>query len=96
MKKLPKEFTELNKLVYQFNTGNNVKLFGEGFYLLLQGSRTKSYSIHLIDEKQGKLVVKSLVISQNKAGILAALDLMERMIIPNTKPELLSLVSLCL
>jgi len=86
MKNLPKEFTELNEVVKQFNTGNNVKLFGEGFYILLQGSRFKSYSIYLVDEKQGKRVVKSLVISENKKGILAAFDLMERLLIPNCNP----------
>ena len=87
MKQLPAEFTALNKLVYDFNTGTNVKLFGDGFYLLLQGSRVKGYSLHLVSVPEGNKVVKSLVFGANKKGILDALDLMERLTFPTAKPE---------
>ena len=87
MKQLPAEFIALNELVHRFNTGNNVKLFGEGFYILLQGSRVKGYSLYLMSIPDGKKVVKSLVFGANKKGILDALDLMERITFPNAKPE---------
>jgi len=86
-KQLPTEFIALNELVNNFNTGLNVKLFGQGYYLLLQGSRIKGYSLHLVSIPEGKRVVNTYIVSTNKKGILAALDLMERLTIPHTKPQ---------
>lgn len=80
---LPLEFNRLNKQVKLFNTGINVKLLGEGRYLLLQGSRVKSYSLHVVLAAD-KRVVNTLVVSTNAKGILDALDLLERLTLPET------------
>lgn len=87
---LPKEFIQLNSIVKEFNTGNNVKLLGEGKYLLLQGSKAKGYSVYVVDEKQGKRIVKALVVNTNKTGIIAAFDLLERILLPDSRPEYLT------
>jgi hypothetical protein len=71
--KLPKEFIELNKLVFDFNTGNNVRLFGEGKYLLLQGSRIKGYSLFVV-LSEGKVIYKLLNAGLNKKSFFNAMD----------------------
>jgi len=72
---LPKEFIELNKLVKDFNCGQNVRLFGEGKYLLLQGSRLKGYSLFVMLGNIGEgCIYKSLNFGLNKKGFLQAID----------------------
>jgi len=78
MKKLPKEFAELNeKYIYPFNCGNNVALFGEGKYILLQGSRSKGYNINLMEGNIGSgKVVKLLSAGLNKKSFIVAIELL--------------------
>ncbi len=83
--KLPSEFIELNKLTTQFNCGSNVTMFGEGYYLLLQGSKVKSYSLYLCESKIGSgRIVNALVCSENKKGIIRTFDLLERLLQPTS------------
>ena len=88
--KLPIEFTYLAEQVRLFNTGTNVKLLGEGRYLLLQGSRVKSYSLHVVLEAD-KQVVKTLVVSTNAKGIMNSLELLERLTFPDSKHHIIKL-----
>lgn len=73
--KLPKEFIELNNLVYDFNCGQNVRLFGEGKYLLLQGSRIKGYSLFVMMGNIGEgCIYKSLNFGLNKKMFMQVID----------------------
>jgi hypothetical protein len=75
MKKLPLEFVQLNTLVKEFNTGRNVTLFGEGKYLLLQGSRAKGYSLFVMLGNIGEgCIYKLLNAGLNRKGVETVMD----------------------
>lgn len=86
-KQLPSEFIKLNAIVREFNTGLNVKVLGVDRYLLLQGSRVKSYSLHIVKHSD-KRVVKTIVVSSNAKGIELALDILNRLSMPDSKYHL--------
>lgn len=80
MSKLPKEFIELNTIVKEFNTGNNVSLFGENKYLLLQGNRVKGYSLWICEGNIGEgRLYQALVLCNNRRGILEILEVLNRL-----------------
>lgn len=84
MKNLPKEFTELNKLVHEFNS-DPMKLFllGKGRYLLLQGNRRNGYKLYLMEGEKGTgKVCQLLVNGGNKKRINDAFDLINNLVSP--------------
>lgn len=83
MKKISKEFTELNRLAHEFNSNqNNVQLFGPGFYLLLQGNRRDGYKLLLMygEIDQGKVVHYLIAGGANKKQIQDSFDLLDKMV----------------
>ena len=86
MTKLPTEFSELNNdYIKPFNRGDNVALFGENKYLLLQGSRVKGYSLFLCEGKIGEgKVVRLLSGGLNKKAFICVIELLDRLAMKNT------------
>lgn len=81
MSKLPKEFVELNEIVHTFETDYNTEaLFGQGYYLLLQGNRAQGYTLYLMKGKPGEGSVNQTLIpcGANKKQIEQAMELMRK------------------